>query len=99
MIGFGGAQIASHLFNLAPGAEEGATFSYGTRAAGWVEARLLVRDAFPMDDRALLELPSREPFQVTVYTTDAALLKPVFTAIPNIKATFLPPGMEAAHAR
>ena len=27
-----------------------------------MEARLLVRDAFPMDDRALLELPSRETF-------------------------------------
>lgn len=54
----GDAPVGSRVLTLKPGAEEESTFSFRTRAAGWVEARLLTRDAFPQDDRAVLELPS-----------------------------------------
>ena len=90
VVGFGGAPIGTRRFNLAPGAEDTATFQYTTRAGGWVEARLLTREPFALDDRALLELPARDLLPVTVYSDRPALLKPVFTAIPGVKATFLP---------
>ena len=41
---FGGAPVGTRRFDLAPGAEDTATFHYATRAAGWIEARLLARN-------------------------------------------------------
>jgi hypothetical protein len=86
---FGGAIIGTRRLDLAPGAEESATFRYSTRSAGWLEARLLTDDAFPMDDRAVLELPARATLPVNVYSDQADLLKPIFSAIPDVKAGFL----------
>lgn len=88
---YGGSPVGSRRLNLSPGAEETATFQFKTRAAGWLEARLLVHDSFPEDDRAVLELPARQSLLVTVYSDEPELLRPVFTAIPDVKATFLPP--------
>jgi hypothetical protein len=97
VIGFGGAPIGSRRFVLAPGAEETATFQYVTRSAGWLEARLLVKEAFTLDDRAVLELPERAVLPVTIYSDDPGNLKPIFNAIPNVKATYLPTaGYQAA---
>lgn len=93
---FGGAPIGTKRFTLAPGAEDTAAFQYTTRAAGWVEARLLTREPFTLDDSAMLELPARELLPVTVYSDRPGLLKPVFTAIPGVKATFLPVAQYAA---
>jgi hypothetical protein len=90
VVQFGGATIGTRRLDLAPGAEESAAFQYSTRAAGWLEARLLTREAFSLDDRALLELPAREELPVTIYSDHPELLKPVFTAIPAVKAQFLP---------
>lgn len=89
-VGFGGAPIGTKRFTLLAGAEETVTFQYPTRAAGWIEARLEAREPFRLDDRALLELPSRELLPVTVYSDDPAALRPVFAAIPNIKVAYLP---------
>ena len=89
LIGFGGAVIGTHSFTLQPGAEENATFQYATRAAGWLEARLQVREPFQLDDRAVLELPARGVLPVTIYSDDPGNLRPVFDAIPNVKATYL----------
>ena len=88
---FGGSPIGSRRFELKPGAEEDATFRFKTRAAGWVEARLLTKDPFPEDTRAILELPARPLVPVTVYSTEPDLLKPVFNAIPGVQATFESP--------
>jgi hypothetical protein len=93
---FGGAPVGTRRFDLAPGAEETATFHYATRAAGWIEARLLGHEAFALDDRAVLELPARDILPVTVYSDDPGALKPIFTAIPGIQATFLPTARYAA---
>lgn len=90
IVGFGGAPIGSKRFLLQPGAEESVNFEYATRAAGWLEARLQIKEPFAQDDRAVLELPSREPLPLTVYSDQPSLLKPVFSAIPNVKASFLP---------
>jgi von Willebrand factor type A domain/Aerotolerance regulator N-terminal len=90
MVQFGGAPAGTRRFELKPGAEENATFRYATRAAGWLDARLLTRDAFAADDRAVLELPARNALPVTVYSDKPDLLKPVFSAIPEVKPQFLP---------
>jgi len=87
---FGGAPIGTQRFNLKPGAEENAAFHFKTRAAGWLEARLFTQDAFPQDDRAVLELPARKILPVMVYSVEPELLRPVFTAISGVQATFAP---------
>ncbi len=45
---------------LTPGAEEQATFTYRTKVAGYLEARINPHDAFPQDDRAVIELPAQQ---------------------------------------
>lgn len=87
---FGGAPVGTRRFSLAPGADESAVFRFKTRAAGWLEARLIVQDAFPEDDRAVLELPARKLLAVTVFSAEPDLLRPVFTAIPGVQAGFKP---------
>lgn len=90
VIGFGGAPIGSRRFILAPGEEQTATFQYATRAAGWLEARLLIKEPFALDDRALLELPTRAILPLTVYSDDPSSLRAIFGAVPNVKTSFLP---------
>lgn len=87
---FGGAPVGTKRLTLNPGAEDTAAFQFKTRAAGWLDARLFAHDAFPEDDRAVLELPARKTLGVTVYSDQPDLLRPVFTAIPGVKPTFLP---------
>ena len=90
VVQFGGGTVGTKRFTLNPGAEETAAFQFKAQAAGWLDARLLVRDAFPEDDRAIMELPARQSLAVTIYSDEPDLLRPVFTAIPGVKATFLP---------
>jgi hypothetical protein len=88
---FGGALVGSRRLTLKPGAEQESNFTWRTRAAGWLEARLLTKDAFPQDDRALLEVPAQPTLRVAVYTDDASLLRPVLAANPNVQAVFEQP--------
>ncbi len=88
---FGGSPIGSRRFELKPGAEDETSFRFKTRAAGWLEARLLTKDPFPEDTRAILELPARQLVPLTVYSAEPDLLKPVFNAIPGVQASFKPP--------
>jgi VWA domain-containing protein len=89
-IQFGGSAVGSHRFDLKPGEEQTATFRFKTRAAGWLEARILAPDPFPQDRRAILELPARNVLPVRVYSAEPDLLRPVFSAIPGVQATFQP---------
>jgi hypothetical protein len=89
-VAFGGSPVATHRFELKPAAEEDTNFRFKTRAAGWLEARLAVQDAFRQDSRAILELPPRGVLPVTIYSGQPDLLRPIFTAIPGIQASFLP---------
>jgi hypothetical protein len=87
---FGGSPIGSRRFELKPGVEENATFRFKTRAAGWLEARLITKDPFPQDTRAVLELPARQLVPLIVYSAEPDLLKPVFNAIPGVEASYKP---------
>ena len=89
-VAFGGSPVATHRFELKPGAEEDTSFRFKTRAAGWLEARLAAQDTFRQDSRAVLELPARGSLPVTIYSAEPELLRPIFTAIPGVQATFLP---------
>ncbi len=88
---FGGAPAGSKSFSLKPGEEQQASFTYKTRAAGYLEARLNSRDAFPQDDRAVVELPSEKPLRVMVYSNEPALLKPLIASNTQVTATFESP--------
>jgi VWA domain-containing protein/aerotolerance regulator-like protein len=87
---FAGSPVGTHRFDLKPGAEENTTFRFKTRAAGWLEARILAPDPFPQDDRAILELPSLNPLPVVVYSSEPELLRPLFNSISGVQATFQP---------
>ncbi len=88
---FGGAAAGSRSFSLKAGEEQQAMFTYKTHAAGYLEARLNSRDAFPQDDRAVVELPSEKPLRVVIYTNEPALLKPVISSNSQVEAVFESP--------
>ncbi len=93
-VAFGGSPVATRQFELKPAGEENLSFRFKTRAAGWLEARLSTQpgtpDSFRQDSRAILELPPRGVLPVTIYSAEPDLLRPIFTAIPGIEASFLP---------
>lgn len=88
---FGGAPIGSRTLTLKPGDLQETSFTFRTRAAGWLEARLLSSDSFPEDDRAMLEVPAQRTLNIAVYSDEPDLLKPVLLASPNVTATFRAP--------
>ena len=88
---FAGSPAGSRTLALKPSSEQETTFTYRTRAAGVVEAKLLSNDAFPQDDRAVLELPQQKNLRVIVYTNEPELLRPVLNANPNLTATYESP--------
>ncbi len=100
---FGGAPVGARRMTLKPGAEEQATFNYRTRAAGYLEARIRfvdgTRDAFPQDDRAVIELPSEKPLLVTVYSSEPESLRPLFAADPQVDAVFMEPAKYDAEVK
>ena len=75
---------------LAPGKPEEFSFRFRTKAAGWVEARLLERDSIPEDNRALLEIPALKTVRVSVYTDEPDSLRPALQAHPQIEPAFFP---------
>lgn len=87
---FGGAPAGSKAFSLKPNEEQQAAFTFHTRAAGYLEARINAHDAFPQDDRAIVELPKEVPLRVAVYSAEPDLLKPLI-AFNRVAATFDPP--------
>ena len=86
----GGLPAGSERLALPAGGEKEASFSYRTRAAGVLQARLTPGDAFPDDDRATIELPPLDTLPVVVYTNEPELLRPFFTANPQVVAVFKP---------
>lgn len=88
---FGGAPLGSRALTLKPGEEQESVFPLRTKAAGWVEARLLHNDAFPADNRAVLEVPAQGALRVVVYTDSPELLRPVLAASSRLEASFRAP--------
>ena len=85
---FGGAPIASKVVPLAPNKAEELSFRFRTKAAGWVEARILESDSIPEDNRALLEIPELKSIKVAVYSDDPDTLRPALQSHPQIEPTF-----------
>lgn len=85
---FGGAPIANKSAALAPGRVEEFSFRFRTKAAGWVEARLLGSDSIPEDNRALLEIPELKTVRVAVYTEEPESFRPALRAHPQIEAVY-----------
>jgi hypothetical protein len=93
---FGGAPAGSRLIDVAGGKESEATFQFRTRAAGWLEARVLMNDALVEDNRAILEIPALQALNVLVYTTEPELLRPALASHSQIKAIFRSPAEYSA---
>jgi len=70
------SECGTRSLALAPGSEQEALFEHRTRAAGLLEARLLTRDAFPADDRAVIELPEQKTLLVAVYSSEPRAAAP-----------------------
>ena len=87
---FDGAPSGSQTLELKPGAEENASFTQSTTAAGILDVRLSPGDRFPQDNRAVLELPAPVVLPVTVYTDDPDSLRPLLEVIPAVHVTFEP---------
>jgi hypothetical protein len=85
---FGGAPIGSRTLTLKPGDQQETSFMLRTRTAGLLEARLLTTDAFPEDDRAVLEVPAQRTLSVVVYSDEPDLLRPVLGSSSNVTAQF-----------
>jgi hypothetical protein len=88
---FGKSPVGAQRLQLAPGAEQQATFSYRTKVGGYLEARLNIKDAFPQDDRTLIELPAQASLHVVVYSKEPQLLHPLFASNPQVDAVFEDP--------
>ncbi|HLX43775.1 MAG TPA: VWA domain-containing protein [Bryobacteraceae bacterium] len=88
---FGGAPAGSKALTLKPGAEEQATFSHRTKVAGYLEARITPHDAFPQDDRAVIELPAQKALRVVVYSADPQGLRALFASNAQVDAVFEAP--------
>jgi len=89
---FSKSPAGSRRLTLRPGSEEQATFNYTAKTGGFLEARLNVRDAFPQDDRAVVELPPQASSHVVIYSDEPQLLRPLFAANPQVDAVFESPG-------
>ena len=87
-LAFGGAPAGTARLQVPPNSESSASFEYRTKAAGWLEARLSVKDSIPEDDRAVLELPAQKPLNVTVYSEEPDLFRPLLTANTGVEAAF-----------
>ncbi|MFN9263864.1 MAG: vWA domain-containing protein [Acidobacteriota bacterium] len=95
---FGSAPVGSARLTLPPGAEETARIEFRTKAAGYLEARLVLRDSIAEDNGATLELPEQKLVRVMVYTREPALLRPLLNANRWLTATYAPPAEYKADA-
>jgi hypothetical protein len=91
IVTFGNAPIGSSRFNIAPGGEETARYEFRTKSAGWMEARIQLRDGLQEDNVALLEIPEQKQVRVAVFTRQPELLRPLLSANPRLSAAYAPP--------
>ncbi len=85
------AAAGAQALALAPGAEQEASFTFRTSAAGILGVTISPRDVFPGDDHAELELPAMASLHVVVYSAQPELLKPALSATPRVKAEYRSP--------
>jgi len=94
-LSYAGAAEGSKTMTLEAGAESQTTFVFHARTAGLVEARIRSTngrgDAFPQDDRAVIELPIGKALRVVVYSPEPQLMKPLIASNAQVDAAFLLP--------
>lgn len=83
--------VGSQKVTLAPGSETETAFQYRTASAGILGVYLTPHDAFPADDHADLELPALPSLNVTVYSAQPELLKPLLASTPRVTAVYRKP--------
>jgi hypothetical protein len=88
---FGGAPVGGGILMVRPNETQEITFNFRTRAAGWFETRILVNDALPDDDRAILELPALKRLRLAVYSDRPEILRPIFAANAAIEPVYRSP--------
>ncbi|MSV34728.1 MAG: VWA domain-containing protein [Bryobacterales bacterium] len=95
LVSYAGTQAGNKVMTLEPGTESQTTFVFHAQASGLVEARIRTTngrgDAFPQDDRAVIELPIGKMLKVAVYSADAALMKPLLAGLAQVNATYQTP--------
>lgn len=92
LLQFANAAAGSKTMTLAAGAVTQASFLFHAKAAGLLEARVTSTngrgDAFPQDDRAVIEVPVGKTLRVAVYSPEPDLLKPLLAGNPQVESTF-----------
>jgi hypothetical protein len=89
---FGGSPTGARLLRLGPLSEQESAFDFTTKAAGLLDVRIRSKgDGFPLDDRAVTELPALKTANVRVCSEQAALYQPLLAAQPNLVAIFSKP--------
>jgi hypothetical protein len=88
-LAFGNVPVGGRTILVPAGKDQQTAFEFRTKAAGWLEARLLVDDALAEDNRAILEIPSQAAPKLAVYSDDPESLRPLFAANPQVNAVFL----------
>jgi hypothetical protein len=82
----------SQRVTINPASDAETTFQYRTASSGMIGVYLTPHDAFPADDHADLELPAQPRLNVTVYSNQPELLKPVLSANSRVTAVYRKPG-------
>jgi hypothetical protein len=96
VIQFAGSQVGGRNVLLRPSSAQELSFQFRTRAAGWIEARLLTNDALADDNRAVVEIPAQPLLRLAVYTSDPDALRPLLSANPFVEASYRRPSAYAA---
>ncbi len=81
----------SQTATIASNSETELAFQYRTASAGILGVYLTPHDSFPADDHADLELPAQPSLQVTVYSNQPDLLKPLLASTPRVTAIYRKP--------
>lgn len=92
---YGGAAAAVRQLTIPAGTEQQIAFEYRTKSGGTLEARILLNDGFPADNRAILDLPADRQLLVTVVTNEPGLLAPVLAANPRLRVEYKSPAQYA----
>jgi len=87
----GRVPVTSRRVTLLPGVDSEQSFEFRTRAGVVLGVTLTPHDAFPDDDRAVLEVPAQPILPVSVYSEQPELLRPLLAATPRVVAVYKKP--------
>ena len=94
---FAGTIFAPRAFNLTPGGETAAEYSFTTNTAGIFLVEITPHDDLPSDDQAALRLPRTGPLQIAVFTRRPEMIRPLLAADHRLKVALYPPAQYAAN--